>query len=430
MADNIAVSLVMPVYNTEKYLCEALDSAVGQTLRDIELICIDDGSTDASPAILEEYASKDGRIRVHHQPNGGYGKAMNAGLERARGKYIAVLEPDDFLDFHMLEDLYRVAEKHQLDFVKSDFAFVEGEPGNYQVTQARIYWKDSMYGKVLSHEEKLELFRGYLAYWTCLYRRDFIENRHIRFNETPGASYQDTGFWFQTMALAGRACLHDGCYYHYRMDNAASSMLSKEKVYCISEEYDFIRRNLEDRGLLEEYWPQYVAFCFIGHRDAMHRIAGQYRKEFILHIAEDFGKMKAAGKLDTSFMEQQDREMLERILENPGKFWKEMEDVPRYIHQQLAPYREFCIYGAGTRAKKIYQYLSDEDKANFHGFLVTRKDRNQLLGQPIQALDDVKASPDMGIIVGVTERYQQEIVDTLDKNDFKTAIILPEKDVP
>ena len=126
MQEDIAVSLLMPVYNVESYLQEAMDTAVGQTLRDIEIVCIDDGSTDHSAAILDEYAARDERIRVIHQANGGYGKAMNTGLTMARGKYVAILEPDDFLDCHMLSDLYLIAEQYQLDFVKSDFSFVEG----------------------------------------------------------------------------------------------------------------------------------------------------------------------------------------------------------------------------------------------------------------------------------------------------------------
>lgn len=427
----IAVSLLMPVYNVERYLEEALDSAVGQTLRDIEIICIDDGSTDNSGSILDTYAALDNRIRVVHQENGGYGKAMNLGLELARGAYIAILEPDDFIDQHMLADLYALAEKYQLDFVKSDFAMVEGEFGSYQVSPTHIYWQPGMYGKVLTEAEKRELFRGYLAHWSCVYRRSFIEKHHIRFHDSPGASYQDTGFWFQTMALAERVYLHDGCYYHYRQDNPNASMQSREKVYCITDEYKFIYKNLEKRGLLAAYWPQFVTFSFIGHRDALQRIAGRYKREFIEHIAKVFGRLQTEGRLNMDFMDKQDREMLERILADPEKYCQELEAVPAYIHEKLQPYSDFYIYGAGTRGKKILKYMEDDDINRCRGFLLTQAGNAQkILGLPVFAVDDVRIGPQTGVIIGVTDRYMKEIQTGLQDRGIETAIVMPEDNVP
>ena len=431
MQKEIVVSLLMPIYNVESYLREALDSAVGQNLRDIEIICIDDGSTDHSATILDEYAANDSRVHVIHQVNGGYGKAMNTGLTMARGKYVAILEPDDFLDCHMLSDLYLIAEQYQLDFVKSDFSFVEGEAGDYQVTPTRVYWQDSMYDKVLSRPEQLELFKGYLAFWACLYRRSFLEKYKIRFNETPGASYQDTGFWFQTMVLARRVYLHEHAYYHYRQDNLGASMLSKKKVYCITEEYDFIYKKLQEHGLIAAYWPQYIALRFIGHRDALLRIADRYKREFTVHIARDFGRLQADGRLDMSFMDGTDQEMLERILEDPVRFYQEMADVPRYIHEKVQPYKDFYIYGAGSRGKKIFDYLDERDEANCRGFLVSENNGVHCLkGKPVQTLKDAGLSTDTGIIVGVTARYHQEIIDILRQRGIDTAVILAEDKVP
>lgn len=428
---DIAVSLLVPVYNVESYLEEALASAVGQTLQNIEIVCIDDGSTDGSSAILDAYAARDKRMRVFHKENGGYGKAMNLALELARGRYIAVLEPDDFMDEHMLADLYALAENYRLDFVKSDFAMVEGEPGDYQVTQTHIYWQAGMYGKVLSEEEKRELFRGYLAYWSCLYRRSFIEKYQIRFHESPGASYQDTGFWFQTMVLADRVYLHDGCYYHYRQDNTGSSTQSREKVYCITDEYTFIFENLKKRGLLEAYWPQFVAFAFIGHRDALQRIGDSYQQEFIQHIAQVFGKLRSEGRLDMRFMDRQDAEMLDRMLSDPEKYYRDLKVVPSYIHEQLKIYRDFYIYGAGTRGKKILKYMAEEDAGRCRGFLVTQAgSAKRLLGLPVLAVDDVRIGSQTGVVIGVTDRYRQEVLEELRLRGIEAAVFLPEDKVP
>lgn len=431
MAEKILVSLLMPVFNVEKYLPEALDSALGQTLEGIEIICIDDGSSDGSGDILDDYAAREPRMRVRHRANGGYGSAMNLGLDLARGKYIAILEPDDFLDKHMLADLYQIAEKYQLDFVKSDFAMVEGEPGAYKVSPTHIYWQNDMYGKVLSGQEKKELFRGYLAHWACLYRRSFLEKNHIRFNETPGASYQDTGFWFLTMALSERVYLHDGCYYHYRQDNPEASQWSRDKVYCIADEYEFIYKQLSERGVLLDYWSQFVTFAFIGHRDTLYRLSSGHRAEFIHHIARWFGRLEKDGRLDTSFMDMTDKEMLKEILCSPEAFCEKIVAVPEFIHSMLEPYDDFYIYGAGTRAKRIYRYLSDEDKKKFLGYLITKASGMQrMFGQPVRAISEVIVGKRTGVIIGVTYRYRKEIVEELQRRGIETAIVLPEDNVP
>lgn len=115
------ISIVIPVYNVEKYLKQCLDSAVNQTLLEIEIICVDDGSTDNSGSILDEYAQKDTRIKVIHKENAGYGKAMNDGLAKATGEYFAVLESDDFIVKDAYEIFYREAKLHDADIVRSDY---------------------------------------------------------------------------------------------------------------------------------------------------------------------------------------------------------------------------------------------------------------------------------------------------------------------
>ncbi len=116
------VSVIIPVYNVEPYLKQCMDSVVGQTLKDIEIICVDDGSTDGSLDILKEYATEDSRIQIIEQKNAGAGAARNNGMRHATGKYLSFLDSDDFFEPRMLEKAYDLAEKDQADFVayKSD----------------------------------------------------------------------------------------------------------------------------------------------------------------------------------------------------------------------------------------------------------------------------------------------------------------------
>ena len=122
------VSVVVPIYNVEKYLRQCLDSIVNQTLKDIEIICVDDGSTDSSPEIIQEYAAKDSRVKVITKPNSGYGNSMNRGFDLAEGEYVGIVESDDYAELDMFEKLYQRAEKNKLDVVKSGYYFYYSVP--------------------------------------------------------------------------------------------------------------------------------------------------------------------------------------------------------------------------------------------------------------------------------------------------------------
>lgn len=121
MSNQPLVSILVPIYNVERYLRECLESIVVQTLDDIEIICIDDGSTDGSLAIVKEYQAQDDRIVLITKPNAGYGDTMNRGLEVAQGKYIGIVESDDIAQHNMFEKLSELAEYNNLDVVKSNF---------------------------------------------------------------------------------------------------------------------------------------------------------------------------------------------------------------------------------------------------------------------------------------------------------------------
>ena len=112
------VSIIVPVYNMERYLGKCLDALTKQTLVDIEIVAVNDGSTDSSLNILRAYAEKDPRIRIIDKPNSGYGASMNRGIDEARGEYIGIVEPDDYPDLVMFDKLYKAAKKHTCDLVK------------------------------------------------------------------------------------------------------------------------------------------------------------------------------------------------------------------------------------------------------------------------------------------------------------------------
>src|SRR5574344_1428601 len=192
------VSVIVPVCKEEKYLPLALDSATNQTLTDIEIICIDDGSTDSSGKILDEYAQRDERIKVIHKENSGYGHTMNVGMDLAQGEYIAVLESDDWLQPYMLQEQYEAASAYDVDLVKADFGkFTVGDGEKYYYSH--VTNDSSLYECIWNAKEmeKRSIFFAAAMTWTGIIKRSFLQKNNIRHNETPGASYQDNGFWFQ-----------------------------------------------------------------------------------------------------------------------------------------------------------------------------------------------------------------------------------------
>ncbi len=216
------VSVIVPVFGVEKYLSQAVESILAQTLKDIEIILIDDGSTDNCPKIIDEYAVKDGRIVAIHKQNGGYGQTMNMGLERATGEYIAILEPDDFIDSSMYEDLYSIAKHYDSDIVKSCFY-------NYFDLKTKQYakivpWKDIIpEDKSFTIQECSSFLHYHPSIWSCLYKREFLQKNNIKFPEAPGAGWTDNPFQVQTMCLAKKINYTSKPYYYWRRVNLKDS---------------------------------------------------------------------------------------------------------------------------------------------------------------------------------------------------------------
>ena len=297
----------VPVYNLSAYLRECMESLVRQTLREIEIICVNDGSTDNSPGILREYAEADSRIILVDQENGGYGKAMNAGIDRASGEYLGIVEPDDYVRLTMFEDLYRAAEENSLDLVKADYdRFTTGENGETRTfRRTHLSPRKTDYGRVFKPAEEKESFFFVMNTWAGIYRLSFLREHGIRHHETPGASFQDNGFWFQTFLYAERAMILDTPYYRVRRDNPNSSVKNPGKVYAMNREYDYIRELLEkDPAVWEDmkqvYWRQRVLNCGA----TLNRIARTIRMDsqdvtegYLETVSEEIRTAVSAGEL-------------------------------------------------------------------------------------------------------------------------------------
>ena len=295
------VSVIVPVYNVEPYLRECMDSIVRQTLKDIEIICVNDGSTDGSPEILKEYAGRDSRIVLVNKENGGYGMAMNIGLDRATGEYVGIVEPDDYVALTMYEDLYNAAREYDLDLVKADFYRFCTDEGGISLRYTRLWRKPEDYGTVFKPLERLDSFLYVMNTWSGIYRLAFLREKGIRHNETPGASFQDNGFWFQTFMYAERAMILAKPYYRVRRDNPNSSIRNPAKVYAMNVEYDHIRSLIErDPEMWEKLKGTYWLKRYHNYLGTLRRIDPSFTKEYRSRVAEELKKGFAAGEFTSA----------------------------------------------------------------------------------------------------------------------------------
>lgn len=251
------VSILVPICNVEKFLAKCLDSLTGQTLQEIEILCINDGSTDNSLAIIQSFAAKDSRIVIIDKPNSGYGDSMNRGLVMARGEYVGIVESDDFVDKNMFEELYRLTDNGRLDIVRSDYAKYWEDRGDERVHFNKM---DALYNIVFTPSDHPEIFMINPAIWSTIYRRAFLQEEGIWFLPTPGASYQDTSFFIKTLFSASTMYFTDQSFLHYRQDNAGSSVknCALPKALFVNQEYRecdaFLQKDAKKFDKVKKYY--------------------------------------------------------------------------------------------------------------------------------------------------------------------------------
>ena len=318
---NSIVSVIVPVCNSADYLDECLNSITRQTYEYIEIICVNDGSTDESLDILERHQAKDSRIRIISQENSGYGKAMNVGLNAAKGKWIAFVESDDYILSNMYKELVEIAEKNSLDFIKTNLCrfYGEGNERFFQTTQ--IIKNQKLLNVILNPSEDPQLLNAVMNNVTGIFRREFLDANKIRFNESPGASFQDNGFWFQTFIYGSRAMFADKNYYMVRRDNPNSSVKSKKKIYCMRDEYKYILSILEkDQKIFDLFIYQWCKKLFSNCVGTLNRIDYRYREEFLITMSKDFNYFENKGWIDLCLFNPRERKMLLSIMHDPVSY--------------------------------------------------------------------------------------------------------------
>lgn len=251
------ISIIMPSLNVAAYIRECIESVINQTITDIEILCIDAGSTDGTLEILEEYAIKDSRIRLIKSDKKSYGYQINTGIDMAMGEYLGIVETDDCIEPDMYEVLYRTAIEHDLDYAKAGFyTMVTPCEGEQYLLESPI--ADT--GRVISFQYFLEKELSPDIYiWNGIYRLSFLREFHIRLNESPGAAFQDCGFRYLVDMNLRRGMFIDRLFYKYRRDNAASSTYNPKFADFNLAECRYIRKRMEDQGITDRARRAFMA---------------------------------------------------------------------------------------------------------------------------------------------------------------------------
>lgn len=252
------LSLILPSYNVGPYITECIESALNQTLSEMQIICVDACSNDGTLEILQEYAgrSKAGEwpgksIELLISNKRSYGYQVNLAMEKATEKYVAILETDDFVVHNMYERLVQLSEQYELDYIRGEYDFfTTREDGSREFRHVHHYaptnevLEDVRSEYIMTYDQNL---------WKGIYRREFLVDNQIRLNESEGAAFQDIGFNMQVFSYAKRAYYEEESFYRYRRDRNDSSIHSLNCFRFYVQELEFLHQLDSDYKKL--YWP-------------------------------------------------------------------------------------------------------------------------------------------------------------------------------
>lgn len=336
------VSIVVPIYNVERYVEQCVRSLMAQTLDEIEIILVNDGSKDRSRDIIGRLADEDHRIVILDRENSGYGASINAGFAAATGEYLGILESDDFCEPETFEHLYNLATGVGADMAKAAFNLYWSSP------ERKEYFgivDDRHANKGLVPLDYEHMFYVKASIWSAIYRAAFIRENGITLRESPGASYQDTSFSFKVMSRARKVIYSQEALFNYRQDNENSSVNSKGKAFVLFDEYAEIERflaedNVEHAELLGKIAVMMKYDAYIWN---YNRVDPSFHLDLAKRMSKEFKKDEERGALDIMRFSTEKWYPLRLIIKDPDRFvrlWDNHEETRlEMIDRKIANFR-------------------------------------------------------------------------------------------
>jgi len=298
-------SIVLPVYNVETYLARCIESIVHQSFTNYEMILVDDGSGDGSGAICDAYAKQDERIQVIHKANGGLSSARNAGMKKARGRYIFFVDSDDWIEPEALACLYGKIENNPCDVLKFNFYNQPSGEETISSISTGIYEKDEITNCVM-HEAIKETGRINFSAWSHVYRTELLKREKIEFVSEREIGSEDYLFNFQVYLCANRMQVIAECLYDY---DCREGSLSRRYRPALFEQYYQLQVRMEayaDKKGVKEFFAEDLKYSYIwknfyvvmrnelvrysdrGYRNCVRRIDEILRHEKLREMLKDY----------------------------------------------------------------------------------------------------------------------------------------------
>ncbi|MCI8400780.1 MAG: glycosyltransferase [Lachnospiraceae bacterium] len=416
------VSIIVPTYNVAPYIRECMDSLIHQTLKEIEILCVDAASGDGTREILEEYARQDPRVRILEDEKHSTGYAKNLGVEQAQGPYIGIVESDDYVAPDMFERLYHCAVRYDTDLVKANYRAFTGNGAERIFALKAISLDRRDYGHVVDLQESGRYFGWDMYTWTGIYKKSFLREFGIRHNETPGAAFQDVGFWLQVFACARTAYLIPDYLYHYRRDNPYSSVHQSDKVREMPGEYRFgMERIAAGPGLTERTLAGICRGMYRSYECSYELLAQRYRNEFAETFHQDMRKAYENGALCQELFTEEEWPGVLAVVDSPQAYetyQKEKEHDKEKNRQALCRAvdgrEKNIIFGAGSDGTNLLAWLRAHNRDKTEAFCDNAETKwgASLNGIPVISPSELTEKAGRLVIVA-SKLYSREIREQL-----------------
>lgn len=320
----VKLSIIVPVYNVEKYLKKCLDSLINQTLAEIEIICVNDGSTDNSLNILQEYSQKDKRVKIINKENSGLGFARNVGIEHAQGDYIGFVDSDDWVSPEMYEKMYENAKKNDSDMVICQAYLFDDETHEIKDNEPIFNldcFNENFNNRVFNHEETKDfLFNICVTAWNKIYKAQFLSDNKIKFFKI---SFEDNIFFTEAYLNAKRVSLVNEPLYYYRINRDGSIIKDgNKKFFDIIPMNELIESILIETNNYKTYENDFLIFKISSTISRFEQVDDVYKEEFFNLVKNDFQqknlKPQDINNIHPSLLKKYDNIM-------SASYWQEYE---------------------------------------------------------------------------------------------------------
>ena len=406
--EKVKISVIIPVYNCQQYLEQCIDSVINQTLKEIEIVCVDDGSSDGSYDILHRYAKKYKHINIFKQINKGAGAARNLGLKNAIGEFVAFLDADDYyLDADALEKMYTTCKQNEVSLCGSYGKIIEGD----KFREANFYDSSKMIPGVVYNYADFQIDCGFT---TFIYEKKLLDEKNIQFPLY--RRFEDPPFMVEALYWGSVFVMADTFLYCYRAPNLVSRFTQDNIIDMLKGLQNNIIFSMENNlktlflTTLNRIERDYVYMILCN----LSTDSSEKNNVIFLHLL-DINELVQLYLNDKTYILQPLKMMMTRA----AAF---VDNYEKHLNEKIDGLNHIAIYGAGKYAKNFLNYLRGKKKLHKVKYIVvsSRKDNEEEIGEiPVIDIDTfVNEKENICIFVAVSGMYHQEILDVLKQKKY------------